>query len=228
MRATIPAFALVLLAAFLAATGVARADGDPASDILLASPVFMPQDANLPPAQQSQLLALTREAKAAGVPIKVAIISSKIDLGSVPELFGKPEPYAKFLGAEIGFVYKDRLVVVMPNGLGLFHSKHSVAAEQKAVQGIKVGPGGAGLATAALTATERIAAVAGHKLTVPSGSASSSGQASAGGKGSSSTTWIVLGIGLALIAIAMAVSIRLRPLWSRKAASGRSGSQRRD
>jgi hypothetical protein len=227
MRATIPAFALVLLAAFVAVTGVARADGDPASDILLVSPVFMPQDANLPAAQQSQLLALTKEAKAAGVPIKVAIVSSKLDLGSVPELFGKPQAYAKFLGAEIGFVYKDRLVVVMPNGIGLYHAKHSVAGDEKAVQGIKVGSGGPGLATAALTATERIAAAAGHKLNVPNGSASGSGQPS-GGKGSSSTVWIVLGIGLALIAIALAVSIRMRPMWSRKAASDRAGSKRRE
>jgi hypothetical protein len=228
MRAAITALALVFLSSLVVATGVARADGDPASDILLVSPVFMPQDANLPAAQQSQLLALAKEAKAAGVPIRVAIISSKIDLGSVPELFGKPAAYARFLGAEIGFVYKQRLLVVMPNGLGVYHGKQSVAGDQNAVEGIKVGPGGAGLATAALTATQRIAAAAGHKLTVPSGSASGSGQSSGGGKGSSSTVWIVLGIGLALIAIALAVSIRMRPLWSRKAASGRSSSQGRE
>ena len=55
----------------------------------------------------------------AGLPIKVAVIGNKTDLGAVPQLWGKPQVYAKFLGAELRFVYKDTLLVVMPQGLGV-------------------------------------------------------------------------------------------------------------
>jgi hypothetical protein len=228
-RSRLKRFTAVALAALMVAgvdAGVARADGDPASDILLGSTVFLPQDANIPPAQQAQLLALTKDARTAGVPIRVAIISSKFDLGSVPELFGKPQQYAQFLGAELAFVYRARLLVVMPAGLGVYHDKQSAAADQAAVRGITPAPGGAGLASAALTATQKMAAAAGHRLSLPSATASGTGQTATAHHGSGSTTWIVLGAGLAFIALAAAISIRLRPLWSR-ADSARSDPGRR-
>ena len=55
----------------------------------------------------------------AGLPIKVAVIGNKTDLGAVPQLWGKPQTYARFLGAELRFVYKDTLLVVMPQGFGI-------------------------------------------------------------------------------------------------------------
>ena len=55
----------------------------------------------------------------AGLPIKVAIIGNKTDLGAVPQLWAKPQVYARFLGAELRFVYKDTLLIVMPQGFGI-------------------------------------------------------------------------------------------------------------
>jgi hypothetical protein len=223
MRLVVVVAALALLAAGLSA-GNAFADGDPASDILLGSTVFLPPDAGIPQQDQAELLAITKEARTAGVPVRVAIIASKFHLGSVPELFGKPQQYAQFLAAEIAFVYKGRLVVVMPKGVGTYwtgHSTHFPGADQ--VRKLVPAAGGAGLAAAGSSATQKLALAAGKKLTPPSGgSGGSSGTATSHG-GSSSVTWIVLGVGLALIALAAAVSLRFRPLWRKS----ESGSRRR-
>lgn len=218
---------LVVLAAALVAAGAsaapAFADGDPASDILLGSTVFLPQDANIPQQGQAELLAITKVARAQGVPVRVAIISSKFDLGSVPELFGKPQQYAQFLAAEIAFVYRGRLVVVMPNGLGVYwtkHSSHFPGAD--ATRNLVPAAGGAGLAAAGSAATQKLALAAGRALKTPSAAPAGASPGAVSHGGSNSTTWIVLGVGLALIAITAAVSIRLRPLW-RKSESRRRG-----
>ena len=55
------------------------------------------------PAIQKTLNAETAAASRAGFPIKVALIASPIDLGVIPDLFGKPQKYADFLDQEISF-----------------------------------------------------------------------------------------------------------------------------
>jgi hypothetical protein len=221
----VAAVAAAVLIAAGASAPAARADGDPASDILLVSTVFLPQDAGIPPQQQAQLLALTKEARTAGVPVRVAIVSSKFDLGSVPELFGKPQQYAQFLGAELSFVYRGRLLVVMPEGVGVYWNKHSTIPGADALKGLTPGTGGARLAAAGLTGTQTLATAAGHRLKAPSGVASAAGTG-ASSHHSGAMTWIVLFAGVALIALASAISIRLRPLW-RKSGPAESGSRRR-
>ena len=37
----------------------------------------------------------------------------------MPQLWAKPQVYARFLGAELRFVYKDTLLIVMPQGFGI-------------------------------------------------------------------------------------------------------------
>ena len=44
----------------------ARADGDPASDVLLSQPLFLPQDAGVPATDQAQLASLLAAAHRAG------------------------------------------------------------------------------------------------------------------------------------------------------------------
>ena len=51
----------------------------------------------------NEVNAETSAAKKAGLPIKVALIASPVDLGVVPELFDKPQSYADFLDKEISF-----------------------------------------------------------------------------------------------------------------------------
>jgi hypothetical protein len=104
----------------LTLTPSALADGDPASDILVPPDVrvYMTNGAPSPQLEQ-KLAATTQQVTDAGLPIKVAIIGNKTDLGAVPQLWAKPQIYARFLGAELRFVFKDTLLVVMPQGFGI-------------------------------------------------------------------------------------------------------------
>ena len=161
---------IAFLAAVLAAAAapqLARADGDPASDYLLGSKVFLPFDAKFPPKQAAQLTALIAGANKEGFPIRVAVIWSDYDMGSVTSLWRKPRTYAKFLGLELSFVYKQRLLVVMPNGIGFNWPKHDPTSEYRLIAKIPTGPRPAELLTAASTAVTRLAAAGGVKVTPP-------------------------------------------------------------
>ena len=87
--ALIASTAILALACGSFATA-ARADGDPASDVLATQALFLPQDGGIPIGQQSQLTGLLQAAAQSGYPIRVAIIASKADLGSVTELWRQP------------------------------------------------------------------------------------------------------------------------------------------
>ncbi len=135
----------VLLCALLVVP-VAGADGDPASDYLIQQNVFLPTSA--PPASAVRTLnSAVAAVDATGDRVKVAVIGSPQDLGSVPSLFGQPAAYAKFLGLELSFVYKGPLLVVMPTGFGF--SENTVAAN---VPAEVTGPTPADLTTSAATA----------------------------------------------------------------------------
>jgi hypothetical protein len=108
----------------------ARADGDPASDYLISQPVFFPFDAEADADAQQRLKDLVASAKTAGFPIKIAIIATAYDLGAVPSLFGKPQRYARFLGQELYYFSKGKLLIVMPQGYGVYKPKESTAADQ--------------------------------------------------------------------------------------------------
>lgn len=205
----IPAIIACLLALTLAlvfSTGPALADGDPASDVLATGPLFLPQDAGVPVAQLRQLEELLQAADRSGYPLRVALISSAADLGSITELFHQPADYAKFLGQELSLTYRGVLLVVMPNGFGLYHQGRSVAGELAAVKGIAIHPSGAALAATVLAAVQRLAGAAGHPLAVP--------RAQEGGSGAQDDVvpWIVFAAGILLIALAWSASLRARPL----------------
>jgi hypothetical protein len=109
---------LLLLA--LTLTPPALADGDPASDVLIPPDIRVYMTNGAPSSQlESQVQATAQQVSDAGLPIKVAIIGNKTDLGAVPQLWAKPQVYARFLGAELRFVYKDTLLIVMPQGFGI-------------------------------------------------------------------------------------------------------------
>jgi hypothetical protein len=162
--------ALALLLALVVAAGAAqaaRADGDPASDYLVGAKVFLPYDAKFPPKQSAQLTALVAAANEAGYTIRVAVIWSDYDMGSVTALWRKPRTYARFLGLELGFVYKQRLLIVMPNGFGFSWRKHPSASEYALLSKIRIPPGAPGLLAAATTAVTRLAAADGVDVTAP-------------------------------------------------------------
>jgi hypothetical protein len=141
----------------------ARADGDPASDYLLVQRVFVPYEGASASTQQHELTTVVNAANKAGFKIRVAVIYSSYDLGSVTSLWRKPQTYARFLGYELSFVYKQRLLVVMPNGFGFNWQKHSPKAEYALLAGVPVRRGAAGLLVSATSAVEKLAAAAGVK-----------------------------------------------------------------
>lgn len=151
----------------LVAATTARADGDPASDFLLTQNVFLPYDARISATRSEQLAALASAAAREGYPIRIALIASPVDLGSVTALWAKPQQYARFLGAEVSFAYRGRLLIVMPEGLGTYQLGHTSGRQRHALAGLKVEPGANGLAATAITAVERLAAAHGIRLHAP-------------------------------------------------------------
>ncbi len=86
----------------------------------------------------------------------MALLATTTDMGSVPVLFNQPGQYAKFLGAEIMGLYKERLLIVMPVGFGLYRGGADTKAAVASLAGIKIGAGPDGLAQAALGALKRL------------------------------------------------------------------------
>jgi cytochrome oxidase Cu insertion factor (SCO1/SenC/PrrC family)/thiol-disulfide isomerase/thioredoxin len=143
--------------------GVALADGDPGSDVLVYQDLFVAGDAGLSIGQQTQLGDLLKIATRAGFPIRVAIISAPSDLGAVTALWRKPQAYARFLGYERSLAYKQRLLVVMPNGFGFNWPGHAAGAATRTLSGLAVRSGGTGLFAAAQSAVRALAAASGVK-----------------------------------------------------------------
>jgi hypothetical protein len=150
---------VVLLLALSAAA--AQADGDPASDWLYTQKVFVPFDVKASKASQEQLTATVQGAWKQQFPIKVAVIGNAYDLGAVPSLWRKPQTYASFLGAELVFLYKQRLLVVMPNGFGFYWHGHSTTAADAALKRVEIAPGPDGLVHAARDAVAKLASESG-------------------------------------------------------------------
>jgi hypothetical protein len=121
----VSARAAALLVALLAACALtapaARADGDPASDVLIKARVFYPYYIKLPPASTKALTHSIATAKEKGYAVRVALIAHDYDLGSAGLLYRKPQVYAKFLAQELAQFNRDWLLVVMPNGYGVYH-----------------------------------------------------------------------------------------------------------
>jgi hypothetical protein len=122
--------AVLVVLAMLVLTGTAAADGDPASDVLYLKNVFLPFPA--PPRDAANALqGAVDRAYARRFRVKVAVVASAPDLGSVPELFNKPTQYGKFLGTELRSFYVGPLLVAMPAGFGVYDGGRSTAAEER-------------------------------------------------------------------------------------------------
>ena len=193
--------AVVLVGAL--APAWARADGDPASDVLLGQNVYYPYSPPVPSAVQDRLNAETAAAKKAGLPIKVALIASPVDLGVIPELFAKPQDYAKFLDKEISFQGAQPLLVVMPAGYGTQGVSAKATAALQAL-GRPQGKTSTALAQAAIAAVAKLAAADGHPIKgVP-------GVSSGSGSGGSSTTPLLIGLIVAAVLVAGALILLRR------------------
>lgn len=193
--------ALLITAGSVSRPAVALADGDPASDVLLGDNVFYPYSPPVSRSLQLRLNAVTAKAKAQGFALKVALIAAPTDLGVIPDLFGKPQPYAKFLDQEISFTSRQRLLVVMAAGYGL---QGFDGQAQQAAGGLPLPAGrtSADLARAALVAVPRLAAAAGHPIR---GVPRVAGAAGAGGSSGGAPAAIALAVAALLVAAALVI-----------------------
>jgi cytochrome oxidase Cu insertion factor (SCO1/SenC/PrrC family) len=160
--------ALLALAVGLAVVsgGVARADTDPASAYLVSNRVFLSSQSTATSPAQRQLVAAVAAANRAGFAIRVAVISSDYDLGSDPGLWDKPRTYARFLGVELSRAgRRERLLVVMPSGLGFNWPGHPTAGTYRLLATVPLeSTAGSGLAAAAEVAIRRLARASGVAL----------------------------------------------------------------
>jgi hypothetical protein len=191
--------ALVVAALIVACTlaGSARADGDPASDYLLATKVFLPFDMKVSKEKQRELIAFVEATNRSGYAIRVAVIGSSYDMGSVVSLWRKPRTYARFLAAELQFIYAKRLLIVMPNGFGVSWRGHPVDREYAVLSKIPIGQSPTGLVDAAQAAVSKLAAAAGVEVAAPATGKSGTGHRRA------------LIVAAAIAALVLAVLVRL-------------------
>jgi hypothetical protein len=194
-----------LLVCLAASASEARADGDPASDVLAAQTVFLPQDGAIPAAQQAQLVQLVGSAGRSGFPLRVALIATRSDLGSVTALWRRPSSYARFLAQELSQVFHGTLLVAMPNGFGIARvGTGSVTV----LAGVPAPGPGPALGSAAIQAVRRLAVAAGHRLPAPRDA--TSGRPSAH-SATGVVAWLVFAVGAILIGVAWTISLRQRP-----------------
>lgn len=195
--------AVIIVALLLAP--LARADGDPASDWLLQRSVFIPPDAGISTKDQQGLTSLLQSAKAQGYTLRVAVIATRYDMGAVTVLFKRPTDYAPFLSQEVRFIYRQRVLVVMPNGFAIASDGKRDPAEQQIVAKLQAPKPfqGAPLAAAADNAVRRLAA--GQGIVLPRVSVTASG-------GSSTTRdRVLIGVGAGIVLlVALGLSYRRR------------------
>jgi hypothetical protein len=194
-----PSCVAVVLVVALAVSGAARANGDPASDVLYVNDVFLPLSARVRPQLARELLDVTRTARKAGKPMKVALIASVTDLGLEPSYFGKPTDYARFLGAELQFLYQGKLLIVMPQGAGLSKAGRLVA--EAAVVNAVIGSGVDGLARTAIDLVRELA------LGKPAAQSNSSTRSASG---LSVWVWVAIAVGAVCALLVVGVVVRRR------------------
>ena len=146
---------LAVAVSALAFAAIARADGDPGSDVLLAQNLFTASDSGISVSQQQQLGRLLDATSKAEAPIRVAIISHSDDLGTDTPLWEHPQGYAAFLGTELSLTYPGRLLVVMPGGVGFYWSAKLHDVQRIANALASIAPGSS--SPAALIAATRVA-----------------------------------------------------------------------
>lgn len=205
--------ALLFTAAVACSPTQSWADGDPASDVLLAQDVFYPYEPKVAPALEAALEKTLRvAAREAGLHLKVAIIGSPQELGVVPNLFGHPQAYAQFLDREISFNQPQQLLVVMPSGFGAMP-----AGLAGALAGVPVDSqrSSNGLTRSAVLAVVALARSQGHPIATPSISSSSS----------SSSPPALLVYGLPALLLALLALVLTRRAGSRSAGDPPGGDQ---
>jgi hypothetical protein len=156
----------VLAAAVVAVVAVtgARANGDPASDVLITQQVFIGFEVPISSSDQEELLKTVAAANERGFTIRVALIAFSGDLGTAVSLWRHPQSYSKFLGSELAFVYTNRLLIAMPSGFGFYWGRKPVAKERRVLARVPVGKTPTELSRSTTAAVRALAAADGITL----------------------------------------------------------------
>jgi hypothetical protein len=191
--------------------------------VLTTYPLFNPTDAAVPPATAARLEAVLEASSKAGFPIRVALINSATDLGTVTKFWDeKPsdraKDYAAYLGYELSGMFHGQVLVVMPGGYGLYppHGQDAVTAAEQAVA--LPSPNGSDLAKAALLAVPALAKADGHPLPPSSKLHVPAVQQARNHDGWA--IWASVIVGLLLIGMCWGWSLRARPLRERSGSEG--------
>lgn len=196
-----------LAAGALALPPAAGADGDPASDVLISDTLYVPYQAPSA-ATVTKLRKTIGAARAAGDPVRVAVIGSAQDLGAVANLYGHPREYARLLSQELGRPvepnakgHQEQLIVVMPAGYGTAGVPPAVDRKLRNIElASETDPDA--LASAAGYGVQQLAAASGHRL--PATFSKPKGKDGGGGL----TVLLVLLALLALVAGLIALRVR--------------------
>lgn len=187
-------------AATLVAVPLARANGDPASDVLITNQVYIGPEVPISNSDRDALTKTVAAANERGYSIRVALIPFTSDLGTAVSLWGHPQDYAKFLGSELAFVYTKPLLIAMPSGFGVYHRNKPVAKEQRVVARVPPGKTPAAVAQQTMKAVRALAAAKGVDVPV-----------SSGGGGSDWRDRLIVGAaGLAILLIILVPGRRLK------------------
>jgi hypothetical protein len=162
---------LATAAVGLLAVPAARANGDPASDVLITQQVFIGPEVPISTSDQEELQKTVEAANERGYKIRVALIAFSGDLGTAVSLWRHPQSYSKFLGSELAFAYNNRLLIAMPSGFGFYRGRKPVAKEQRVLLRIQAGKTPAALAQSTTRAVRALAAADG--VTLPAQSSKS-------------------------------------------------------
>lgn len=214
MRKPLIAFALLLAVVSVEAF----ANGDPASHVLPSRDVFLPSDRAVCSAAGRRLEALTEASRKVGYPIKVAVIPTAEDLGTLFRLFGRPDKYARQLAVELPAELFEpeegkrayRLLILMPAGLGL---EGASPKESRALERIRVAAKTeAELTRLATRVVPRLARAAGSRVGRPRPKAECFEVDSSSSSSSSSPvgTILIIVAPIAMLALALYIGSRGR------------------
>jgi hypothetical protein len=174
----------------------ARGNGDPASDVLLTTQVFLPFEAPISKSAADELTSTVAAANRQGYRIRVAVIAFSGDLGTAVSLWKRPQDYSRFLWSEIAFVYANRLLVAMPSGFGFHNGKKPVAKELRVLSKVKPGTTPTPLAQSAADAVRALARSKGIALETS-------------GSGSDTRDRLILGAAVLAFLVVLLVPARL-------------------
>lgn len=187
---------LCLLLCALAPAQRAWADGDPASDVLLSQDVFFPYAPNTTSKPVERALADTvKRAREKGFPVKIALIASARDLGSVAQLYTEPQKYADLLTQELSLnvvhgskIQAPRVLTIAPNGIGGNNLGDNAG---DALADVIPEEGADGLARTAALAVGKLSAADGKPISMPPLPAAA---ATSGGGGGGIPAWVTFGL----------------------------------